>query len=134
MHFVRYADDFSIFVKSKLSAERVKRNITHFAENKLHLRVNTEKSAICRPIQYFTLGYGFVPTYKKGEKGKYDLRVNPKSFKRLKHKIKEVTRKTSPIPLAERLNKLEAITRGWINYYRFAKIVGKLKELDAWVV
>ncbi len=133
LRFVRYADDFSIFVKSKRASTRVKRNITQFVEDKLHLKINAEKSAICRPYQYFTLGYGFVSTYKKGEKGKYDLRVNPKSFKRLKRKIKEVTRKTAPTPFTERLKKLEEITRGWINYYRFAKIVVKLRDLDAWV-
>ena len=133
LRFVRYADDFSIFVKSKKSALRVKRNITRFIENKLHLKINEEKSQICRPNKYFTLGYGFVSSFKKGEKGKYDLRVSHKSFKRLKLKIKEITRKTSPIPFAERLIKLENLTRGWINYYRFAKIVGKLKYLDAWI-
>lgn len=133
LRFVRYADDFSIFVKSKRASERVRRNITEFVENKLHLKINEDKSQICRPIQYFMLGYGFVPTYKKGEKGKYNLRVNPKSFKRLKQKIKEITRKTSPKPFAERLIKLEQVTRGWINYYRFANIVGKLMELDAWI-
>jgi len=75
------------------------------------------------------------PTEKwfKGEKGKYNLRVNPKNFKRLKQKIKEITRKTLPTPFAERLIKLEQVTRGWINYYRFANIVGKLKSLDTWV-
>ena len=112
---------------------RVRRGITNFVETKLHLKINEERSQICRPIQYFILGYGFVPTYKKGEKGKYNLRVNPKSFKRLKQKIKDLTRKTSPIPLSERLYRLEQVTRGWINYYRFAHIVGKLKELDTWV-
>jgi group II intron reverse transcriptase/maturase len=133
LRFVRYADDFSIFVKSKRASLRVKSKITNFVENKLHLKINEQKSQICRPIQYFMLGYGFVPTYKKGAKGKYNLRVNPKSFKRLKQKIKEVTRKTLPLPFTMRLYKLEAITRGWINYYRFANIAGKLKYLDAWV-
>jgi group II intron reverse transcriptase/maturase len=133
LRFVRYADDFSIFVKSKRASLRVKSKITNFVENKLHLKINEQKSQICRPIQYFILGYGFVPTYKKGEKGKYNLRVNPKSFKRLKQKIKEVTRKTLPLSLTMRLKKLENITRGWINYYRFANIVGKLRDLDAWV-
>ena len=133
LRFVRYADDFSIFVKSKRASQRVKEGITKFVEQKLHLKINAEKSSICRPISYFILGYGFVPTYRKGEKGKYNLRVNPKSFKRLKQKIKDLTRKTSPIPLTERLYRLEQVTRGWINYYRFAHIAGKLKELDTWV-
>ena len=133
LRFVRYADDFSIFVKSKRAALRVKRSITRFVENKLHLKINEEKSQICRPIQYFMLGYGFVPTYKKGEKGKYDLRVSPESFKKLKQKIKKITRKTLPLSLTQRLKKLEYLTRGWINYYRFANIVGKLKAIDTWV-
>jgi group II intron reverse transcriptase/maturase len=133
LRFVRYADDFSIFVKSRRASERVRGSITEFVENKLHLKINEDKSQICRPIQYFMLGYGFVPTYKKGEKGKYGLRVNPKSFKRLKQKIKDITRKTWSITFAERLIKLEQVTRGWINYYRFGNIVGKLVELDAWI-
>ncbi|RLD56642.1 MAG: group II intron reverse transcriptase/maturase [Bacteroidetes bacterium] len=132
LRFVRYADDFSIFVKSKRASLRVKDKVTNFVENKLHLKINEQKSQICRPIQYFMLGYGFVPTYKKGEKGKYNLRVNPKSFKRLKQKIKEVTRKTLPLSLNMRLYKLEEITRGWINYYRFANIVAKLRDIDTW--
>lgn len=61
--------------------------------------------------QYFMLGYGFVTTYKKGKKGKYDLRVSPKSFKRLKQKIKEVTHKTLPLSLSRRLKKLEDLTQ-----------------------
>ena len=133
LRFVRYADDFSIFVKSKRASERVSRSITEFVEQKLHLRISDEKSQICRPINYFILGYGFVSTFKKGEKGKYQLRVNPKSFKRLKQKIKGITRKTVPMTFSERLVKLEQVTRGWINYYRFASIVVKLKELDSWV-
>ena len=132
LRFVRYADDFSIFVKSKRASLRVKDKVTNYVEDKLHLKINEQKSQICRPIQYFMLGYGFVPTYKKGEKGKYNLRVNPKSFKRLKQKIKEVTRKTLPLSLSMRLYKLEEITRGWINYYRFANIVTKLRDIDTW--
>jgi len=133
LRFVRYADDFSIFVKSKRAAHRVKRNITEFVETKLHLKVNETKTKICRPIDYFMLGYGFVPTYKKGEKGKYNLRVSPESFKRLKQKVKGITRKTLPMTFSDRISKLNNLTRGWINYYRFANISGKLRNLDTWI-
>ncbi len=129
----RSRSNFSIFVRSKLASERVKRNITNFVEDKLHLKINEDKSQICRPNQYFMLGYGFVSSYQKGDKGKYNLRVNPKSFDKLKRKIKEITRKTSPISLSDRLIKLEDLTRGWVNYYRFAGIKSKLKILDSWV-
>jgi len=133
LRFVRYADDCSIFQKSKRSARRVKRSITKFIETKLHLKVNEQKTNICRPINYFMLGYGFVPTYKKGEKGKYNLRVSPKSFKQMKQKVKLITRKTLPLSFEERITKLKAFTRGWVNYYKYAHVSGKLKELDGWV-
>ncbi len=133
LRFVRYADDFSIFVRSKRSAQRVKSSITKFITIKLHLQVNEEKSTICRPISYFMLGYGFVSTYKKDEKGQYKLRVSPKSFKRLKQKLKQITRKTLPLSFGQRIAKLTAFTRGWVNYYKFANISTKLKALDTWV-
>ncbi len=133
LRFVRYADDCSIFLKSKRSARRVKRSITKFIETKLHLKVNEKKTNICCPFNYFTLGYGFVPTYKKGEKGKYKLRVSPKSFKLMKQKVKEITRKTRPLSFSERIAKLNAFTRGWVNYFKYAHISSKLKKLDAWV-
>jgi len=133
LRFVRYADDCSIFLKSKRSARRVKRSITKFIETKLHLNVNEQKTNICRPINYFTLGYGYVPVYKKGEKGKYNLRVSPKSFKRMKQKVKEITRKTLPLSFKERITKLNVFTRGWVNYYKYAHMSLKLKDLDGWV-
>ena len=133
VRYVRYADDCSIFLKSKRAAIRVKARITRFIVNKLHLQVNQEKTHIVRPISYFPLGYGFVPTYKQGEKGKYMLRVSPKSFKRMKQKIKVITRKTSPFSFGERIQKLNEFMRGWVNYYKYAHISSKLTELDGWV-
>jgi len=96
LRFVRYADDCSIFVKSEKAAKRVLKGITKFIENKLKLKVNQEKTKICRPKNLTILGYGFVSTSKKGEKGKYQLVTSEEAFKKLKVKIKQVTRKTSP--------------------------------------
>ena len=108
LRFIRYADDCSIFVKSKRSSKRVLKNVFKFIESKLHLQVNEEKTSICRPVSYFVLGYGFVSTYKKNERGKYKLRVSPKSFKRMKQKVKRLTRKTWSISFTERISKLKA--------------------------
>jgi hypothetical protein len=48
-------------------------------------------------------------------------------------KLKEVTRKTTPITFNERVDKIKAIQRGWINYFRLASIQGKLNEMDGWL-
>jgi RNA-directed DNA polymerase len=66
--YVRYADDFSIYVRSKKAAKRVGNSIYKFLRDKLHLPINREKSGIRRPTSFKVLGFGFVPTYKKGQK------------------------------------------------------------------
>ena len=133
LHFVRYADDCSIFQRSRRAARRVKRSITQFIEGRLRLKVNEEKTGIRRPVYFELLGYGFVPTYRKGERGQYNLRVAPKAFKRLKLKVKAITRKTSPMSFDERMDRLNALVRGWVNYCKLANTWRKLKELDSWV-
>jgi RNA-directed DNA polymerase len=131
--FVRYAGDVSIFLRSKQAAKRVRAGITKWLQVKLHLEVNEQKTSVCRPVQFELLGHGFVPTYKKGEKGKYNLRIAPKSWKRLKMKIKAITRKTSPIPFDERIRQLNRLMRGWVQYFKHATGYQKFKDLDSWV-
>jgi len=131
--YVRYADDFSIYTKSNYAARKVGNSIYLFLKNKLKLPINREKSGIRKPVNFTILGYGFVPTYVKGVKGKYQLVVSDKSWKSLKQKLKTVTRKTTPSTFDERIHKLKEIYRGWLNYFRLANIHGKLKDLDGWL-
>ena len=67
LRFVRYADDFSIYCKTKEEARKTGNSIYVFLRDKLKLPINKEKSGIRRPINFKILGYGFVPTYRKGE-------------------------------------------------------------------
>jgi len=78
-------------------------------------------------------GYGFVPIYQKGVKGQYQLIVEKSRWKQLKAKLKEETQKTTPMTFDERVQKIKAIQRGWINNFRLANILGKLKDLDGWL-
>jgi len=133
LRFVRYADDFSIYTKTKASARKSGNVIFKFLKWKLKLPINRDKSGIRRPVNFIILGFGFVPTYVKGEKGKYQLVVSEKSWKKLKQKLKTITRKTKPMSFNERIQKLNAIIRGWVNNYRMASIYAKLLELDGWL-
>ncbi len=74
-----------------------------------------------------------MPIYQKGIKGKYQLVVAKKSWKKFKMKIKEITRKTIPMSFDARVQKLNQIIRGWINNFRMANIVNKLTEIDGWM-
>jgi group II intron reverse transcriptase/maturase len=131
--YVRYADDFSIYTKTESKARKIGNDIYLFLKNKLKLPINLEKSGIRKPVNFTILGYSFVPTYVKGEKGKYQLVVSEKSWKTLKEKVKIITRKTSPMTFNERIQKLKKTYQGWLNYFRMASIYGKLKELDGWL-
>lgn len=131
--YVRYADDFSIYTKSKTAARKVGNSVYLFLKDKLKLPINKEKSGIRRPVQFEILGYKFVPTYTKGEKGKYQLVVSEKSWKLLRQRLKTITRKTTPSSFEERIHKLKEVQRGWLNYFRMASITGKLGDTDSWL-
>ena len=133
LRFVRYGDDFSIYMKSEAAARKVGNSTYKFLKSKLKLTINREKSGIRRPHQFTILGFGFVPTYVKGEKGKYQLVVSDKSWKKLKQKLKTITRKTTPMSFDERIQKLNEVQRGWVNNYRMASIYNKLLDLDGLV-
>ena len=119
-HYVRYADDFSIYTKSKKAARRVGNSIFLFLKNKLKLSINREKSGIRRPVQFQLLGHQFVSTYKKGDKGRYQVVVIDKKWRALKQELKRITKKTVPLSFDERIAQLKEIQRGWINYFRMA--------------
>lgn len=135
LKYVRYADDFSIYTKSKTEARKVGNEIYLFLKEKLRLPINREKSGIRRPSNFEMLGHTFVPTYQKGVKGKYQLVVKKNSWESLKRKLKQITKKTKPYSLEERLKKLvpKLRERGWVNNYRLASISAKLKSLDEWL-
>ncbi len=133
LRYVRYADDFSIYTKSKAEARKVGNEVYKFLRDKLYLPINREKSGIRRPVQFEVLGHGFVPVYKKGVKGQYQLVVSEKSWKNLKRKLKDISRKTRPMSIVERFKKLAEVWKGWINNFRLANISAKLKALDEWL-
>ena len=71
--YVRYADDISVYTKSNPAVRKVGNQVYLFLQEKLKLPINREKSDIRKPVQFGLLGYQFVPTYKKGDIGRYQL-------------------------------------------------------------
>ena len=126
--FVRYADDCSIYVRSEKSAQRVMETITDYIENRLKLQVNRTKSKVSRPNESTLLGFSFY----RSEKG-WEIRIARKSLKRIKEKMKEKTKRNDPSSAKEKIKKMEAVIRGWVNYFWIAKAKSKMKELDEMV-
>jgi hypothetical protein len=133
LKFIRYADDFSIYVRSKSEARSIGNEVYVFLRDKLALQINREKSGIRRPSNFTVLGHSFTSVYQKGSKGQYQLIVSKSSWDKLKRKLKYATKKTLPCSFGERLGRLKLIYQGWINNYRLGNIYTKLKKVDEWL-
>lgn len=103
LKFVRYADYFSIYCKSHSQAKATSQTLVKFLGTKLKLTVNMEKSGIRKPVNFTILGFGFVPVYRKGSKNQYQLIVAEKAWRKLKVRLKGITRKTTAANLEGRL-------------------------------
>jgi RNA-directed DNA polymerase len=128
LSYVRYADDCSIYVSSERAAKRVLTSITLYIEERLSLKVNREKTKISRPYESTLLGYSFY-----WYKSKWEIRIAPKSEKRIREKCKLLTNRDKPISLARRIGQLEEVIRGWVQYFRLAKGKGLMRTLDNYV-
>ena len=83
---LRYADDMLVFCKSKKAANRTLNHILPYIEGKLFLKVNREKTQVAHVNKVKYLGYSFYIS-----KGEGRLRIHPKSVRKFKDKIREIT-------------------------------------------
>lgn len=123
LKFCRYADDCNIYVASERAGNRVLTNTIKFIEETLKLRVNRDKSGVFRPRRAKFLGYTFV-----GKTGQ--PLVHPKSFKRLKDKLRAVFYRARGGSLFRTIGELNAILRGWRQYFRLDNRKGVFAALD----
>lgn len=128
LRYVRYADDCSIYVKSKRSGERVMASITRYIEKELKLIVNTVKSSVTRPWLMKLLGFTFY--HKKGEKG---ISVHRKSIAGYKDKIRAITCRSKPYKMSYRLGQIRQLNTGWGHCFKLSEAKSVFEELDKWV-
>lgn len=130
LHFVRYADDCNIFVKSSKSANRVMKSVSSWLERKLFLRVNATKTKVVRPTKSNFLGFTF---WKTGESWQAKPGADRKT--KLYDKIRELLfrRKAATQPLSLVFTKVNQIIRGWINYYRIGGMKRSLMQFSQWL-
>ena len=74
------------------------------------------------------LGFSFYKT-----KGKYEIRISEKSLNRIKAKCKFKTRSSNPTSEKSKILKLDAIIRGWVNYFKIANAKSNMQKLDEMV-
>lgn len=125
LKFTRYADDCVIVVKSKAAATRVMYSITEWIERKLGLKVNAEKTHITPPGRLKYLGFGFWK-----DKDEWKARPHEDSVEKFKRKLKGLCRRNWNVDLTYRFQKINEVTRGWINYFRIGSMKTKLERID----
>jgi len=129
LNFVRYADDFVIYLKSRKAAVRVMSSITKFITNKLKLKVNEEKSAVSRPWLCKFLGFTFISMF-----GQTKIRIHKKTIKRFKERVRELTDRNCGKSMAQIIYNLNLYLRGWWNYYRLSETRHIFKSLNGWII
>lgn len=129
LRFARYADDCNIYVKSEKAGKRVMENVVSYLTKELKLKVNEQKSAVDNPWKRKFLGFTFTTGKEPNRIAVHESRV-----KRLKDKIRGLTKKLRGSNLADGIRKLiMPITRGWANYFGIAEAQSIFGSLDGWI-
>ena len=130
LHFVRYADDCDIFVKSEMAADRVMKSVTSWLERKLRLRVSATKTKVVRPTKSNFLGF----TFWKSKDG-WKSRPAKDRKKKLYERTREILcrNKAAARTIKSTFMQLNWLIRGWINYYRIGSMKGFLDEYGQWL-
>lgn len=130
LHFVRYADDCNIFVKSEKSANRVMKSISSWLERKLFLKVNTTKTKVVRPTKSSFLGFTF---WKSGDS--WQAKPGDDRKTKLYDKFRELLcrRKAVAQPLSLVFTKINQVVRSWVNYFRIGDMKYFLIKFSQWL-
>jgi len=126
--FVRYADDCNVYVRSKRAGERVLAALRQ-QYAKLRLRVNETKSAVTRAWDRKFLGYRFWVAAGRT----VQRRVAPEALEELKHRVRQITRRSGGRSLPQVAEELGPYLRGWKGYFQLADTPKIFAELDGWI-
>src|SRR5947209_9577825 len=125
-HFVRYADDCNIYVRSQRAGERVMAGIEKFLAKRLRLKINKAKSAVAKPSVRKFLGFSFT-----GGKGPR-RRIAPQAIARFKARVRELTRRTRGASLPQIVKELSVYLIGWRGYFGLCQTPSVLRALEEW--
>lgn len=123
--FCRYADDCNIYVGSEQAGQRVMDSVKRFLATKLKLQINEGKSAVAQVNERQFLGY------RVGLDG--GLGVSDDSLKRMKDKVRQLTKGNRGVSLEWVIRSLNIYLPGWYQYFSKIKGVSLFRDLDSWI-
>ena len=128
---VRYADDFVVVSNgTKAKVKATKQAIQQFLENELHLTLSEEKTAITHVNDGFDFLGFHIQRKQVGGKWAVHLRPTAKAKERVTRKLKDLTsRNWTWMDEHTRLATLNAIVRGWAEYYRYTSLSADIEDI-----
>ena len=123
--FARYADDFTILVRSRRAGERVLHSISRFVQNRLKLVVNTTKSHVVKAKDCKFLGFTF---------GSGRIQWHSTSLHSFKREVRRLTHRSWGVSMRYQIFRLSQYLRGWINYFGIANCYNQCVEFDHWIL
>lgn len=129
LHFVRYADDCVIYVKSNRAGDRVMQSVSRFITEKLKLTVNEAKSSVTRPWECCYLGFR-ITRYM----GHIRIGIHAKSVKRFRDKVRALTARQRGRSIRQIVGELNDYLRGWWNYFRTGVSSTLARQLNNWIL
>ena len=128
---IRYADDIVLLAKSKRASERLLESSRKYLEEKLKLTVNREKS---RTVSVFAIRNFKFLGFALGRNGNgIYIRVHPKSWKKFKSKLKDLSSRRSVQRIKPSLERIKVYARGWLNYHGIASMKNNIEDINGWL-
>ncbi len=128
---IRYADDIVLLAKSRRASERLLESSTKYLEGKLKLTVNREKS---RTVNAFAIRNFKFLGFALGRNGSgIYVCVSPKSWKKFKPKLKDLSSRKSVQSIKPSLEKIKVYARGWFDYYGMASMKNNIEDINGWL-
>lgn len=92
------------------------------------MKVNVSKSKVDKPGGIRYLGFGFY--YDRFAK-QYKAKPHAKSVEKFKARKRKLTCRSWGVDNAFKIQKLNQLNRGWINYFIIGRMKGLCKQLDS---
>jgi group II intron reverse transcriptase/maturase len=124
-HYVRYADDFLLLTNgTKGRAEKMMERVEDFLDEELNLTLSEEKSELNHAEDGFSfLGYDLKA---KTETGGVQRTIPKDAERDIIAKVRGATEGDTNVSTRAKMKAVDAILRGWANYYKYATDAGSV--------
>ena len=125
IRIVRYADDILILARTRSEAGKYRAIASTYLEKELRLQVNEAKTHLTDT----SVGIAFLG-FIISRRG---VRIQPKSIKKLKDKVRHLTRRNSGKAVILLIGDLNDLLRGFANYFRIGQVKKLYQSLMSWI-